>query len=85
MPGAERQPPVRLSKRTLKAPQVFRSLSRTAVQAAVGQADILITTTRGKGPLIEADWIPPGTHIIAIGTDQRGKQEFDPQILVGQK
>jgi len=50
-------------------------------QAAVGQADILITTTRGKGPLIEADWIPPGTHIIAIGTDQRGKQEFDPQIF----
>ncbi|NRH25386.1 ornithine cyclodeaminase/alanine dehydrogenase [Pantoea sp. PNA 14-12] len=50
-------------------------------QAAVGQADILITTTRGKGPLIEADWILPGTHIIAIGTDQRGKQEFDPQIF----
>jgi putative NADPH-quinone reductase len=28
---------------------------------AVEQADILITTTRGKGSLVEADWVKPGT------------------------
>lgn len=50
-------------------------------QAAVEQADILITTTRGKGSLVEADWVKPGTHIVAIGTDQRGKQELDPEIF----
>jgi len=50
-------------------------------KAAVEQADILITTTRGKGSLVEADWVKPGTHIIAIGTDQRGKQELDPEIF----
>ncbi len=48
---------------------------------AVEQADILITTTRGKGPLVEADWVKPGTHIVAIGTDQQGKQELDPDIF----
>jgi alanine dehydrogenase len=48
---------------------------------AVEQADILITTTRGKGPLVEADWVRPGTHIVAIGTDQQGKQELDPEIF----
>lgn len=48
---------------------------------AVEQADILITTTRGKGSLVEADWVKPGTHIVAIGTDQRGKQELDPEIF----
>ena len=26
-------------------------------------------------------WIKPGTHINAIGTDTRGKQELDPQIF----
>ena len=26
-------------------------------QAAVGQADILVTTTRGKGSLVEAAWV----------------------------
>ena len=50
-------------------------------QEAVGQADILITTTRGKGSLVEASWVKPGTHIVAIGTDQRGKQELDPELF----
>lgn len=48
---------------------------------AVEQADILITTTRGKGSLVEVGWVKPGTHIVAIGTDQRGKQELDPEIF----
>lgn len=48
---------------------------------AVEQADILVTTTRGKGSLVEAGWVKPGTHIVAIGTDQRGKQELDPEIF----
>ncbi|WP_144172280.1 ornithine cyclodeaminase family protein [Pseudomonas sp. Kh13] len=50
-------------------------------KAAVEQADILITTTRGKGSLVEASWVKPGTHIIAIGTDMKGKQEFEPEIF----
>ncbi|SPA53845.1 ornithine cyclodeaminase family protein [Cupriavidus taiwanensis] len=50
-------------------------------KAAVEQADILITATRGKGPLVEAGWVKPGTHIVAIGTDQKGKQELDPEIF----
>ncbi len=48
---------------------------------AVERADILITTTRGKGSLVEAEWVKPGTHIVAIGTDQRGKQELEPEIF----
>jgi ornithine cyclodeaminase/alanine dehydrogenase len=48
---------------------------------AVEQADILITTTRGKGSLVEASWVKAGTHIVAIGTDQQGKQELDPELF----
>ncbi|WP_343593323.1 ornithine cyclodeaminase family protein [Paracidovorax wautersii] len=54
-------------------------------QAAVEQADILVTTTRGKGSLVEAAWVRPGTHIVAIGTDTYGKQEFEPEIFKGAK
>lgn len=50
-------------------------------QEAVEQADVLITTTRGTGSLVKAAWVKPGTHIVAIGTDQRGKQEFEPEIF----
>lgn len=48
---------------------------------AVEKGDILITTTRGKGDVVQADWVRPGTHIVAIGTDQRGKQELDPELF----
>jgi len=50
-------------------------------QQAVEKADILITTTRGLGAPVEAAWVKPGTHIVAIGTDQRGKQELEPEIF----
>jgi ornithine cyclodeaminase/alanine dehydrogenase len=48
---------------------------------AVEQADVLVTTTRGKGSLVESAWVQPGTHIVAIGTDTHGKQEFEPSIF----
>ena len=50
-------------------------------QDAVEQADILVTTTRGKGSLVEAAWVRAGTHIVAIGTDARGKQELEPEVF----
>jgi alanine dehydrogenase len=50
-------------------------------QDAVEQADILVTTTRGKGSLVDAAWVRPGTHIVAIGTDTQGKQELEPEIF----
>jgi len=58
-------------------PVVMAASKRDAVE----QADILITTTRGKGSLVEAEWIKPGTHIVAIGTDAPGKQELAPEIF----
>ena len=61
----------------LGIPVVMASSKKEAVE----QADILITTTRGKGSLVEAGWVKPGTHIVAIGTDQQGKQELDPEIF----
>lgn len=61
----------------LAIPVVAANSKREAVE----QADILVTTTRGKGPLVEAGWVKPGTHIVAIGTDQRGKQELEPEIF----
>ncbi len=34
-------------------------------QAAVEKADVLVTTTRGKGSVVEASWVKKGTHIVA--------------------
>jgi len=43
-------------------------------------ADIVSTTTPVREPIIEADWIEPGTHINAMGADAQGKQEFSSEL-----
>jgi alanine dehydrogenase len=44
-------------------------------------SDILATVTPSDTPLVQRDWVRPGTHINAIGADAQGKQELDPEIL----
>lgn len=48
---------------------------------ACGNADIIVTTTAARTPLIDASWIRPGVHITAIGADAPGKHELDPRLL----
>ncbi|MEZ0113614.1 ornithine cyclodeaminase/alanine dehydrogenase-like protein (mu-crystallin family) [Catenulispora sp. EB89] len=43
--------------------------------------DILITATGSTQPLVEADWLAPGTHITAMGADDAGKVELAPACL----
>jgi alanine dehydrogenase len=53
----------------------------TAVQ---GQ-DIVVTTTPSTTPVVQRDWVAPGTHLNAIGADAQGKQELDAAILTAAK
>jgi ornithine cyclodeaminase/alanine dehydrogenase len=64
-------------ERDFQIPVTLAACARDAVQ----KADILITATRGKGSLVQANWVKPGTHIVAIGTDACGKQELDPELF----
>jgi ornithine cyclodeaminase len=47
------------------------------------QADVIITITSAFEPLLMRDWIKPGTHIACMGTDTKGKQEVDPELVAG--
>jgi ornithine cyclodeaminase len=44
-------------------------------------ANLIVTCTPSTTPLLKADWIRPGTHITAVGSDTAEKQELDPAIL----
>lgn len=55
------------------------------VRRCVDGADIVVTTTPSRKPLVDASWIKSGAHINAIGADARGKQELDPRILKNAK
>jgi alanine dehydrogenase len=51
------------------------------ISDCVKQADIVVTTTPVRKPIVKSEWIKEGTHINAIGADARGKEELEPAIL----
>ncbi|QDZ12497.1 ectoine utilization protein EutC [Devosia ginsengisoli] len=56
------------------------SVAATA-EAAVAEADIIVTTTPSSTPLIRAEWLRPGQHLTAMGSDAEHKNEIDPAAL----
>jgi alanine dehydrogenase len=51
------------------------------VAQAIDQADIVVTTTPSKKPLVLETWVSEGTHFNCIGADAPLKEELDPAIL----
>jgi ornithine cyclodeaminase len=48
---------------------------------AVATSDLIVTTTPSRAPLIQAEWMQPGTHITAMGSDFPEKQELAVDVL----
>ena len=51
------------------------------VQAAVDGAEIVVTVTASRSPVLRAEWLAPGALVIAIGSDGPQKQELDVDVL----
>ena len=50
-------------------------------ERAAAFADIIVTTTPATAPILRAEWLRPGQHVTAMGSDQPGKNELDPHCL----
>ena len=62
-----------------------KARAATAAAEAVTGQDIVVTTTPSRTPVVERQWVSPGTHINAIGADAAGKQELAAAILTAAK
>jgi ornithine cyclodeaminase/alanine dehydrogenase-like protein (mu-crystallin family) len=51
------------------------------VHRAARDADIIITTTPSREPILFSDSVKAGAHIVAIGSDAAGKQEIDAELV----
>lgn len=73
-------------------PEMLPNLEKVAAEAGLPfeaveldgmvEADVIISITSSFDAILGADQVSPGTHIACMGTDTKGKQEVDPQLLV---
>ncbi|QIB68813.1 ornithine cyclodeaminase family protein [Aminipila butyrica] len=72
-------------KDEVEAQEKVRVVLCDTPEEAMKGADIAISTTPSKKYLVERAWVQPGTHIIAVGADMAGKNEWDPEVFRGAK
>jgi ornithine cyclodeaminase len=56
-------------------------IQAASIADVVGRSDVVVTTTPAKAPFLRADWLHPGLHITAMGSDAEEKNELDPAVL----
>ena len=82
--GMEPQPgdarPLRAG-RSSRNSRSFADPASTNLEQMVRGADVVVTVTPARGPIVMDDWIAPGTHIAAVGADKKrrpGARTEDP-------
>lgn len=47
----------------------------------LASSQLVVTTTPAEHPVLRCEWLHPGLHVTAMGSDQAGKNEIDPAAL----
>jgi ornithine cyclodeaminase/alanine dehydrogenase-like protein (mu-crystallin family) len=50
-------------------------------QEAVAGADVVVTATTAREPVLRRDWLTPGVHINAVGASQPSARELDGETV----
>ncbi len=67
-------------RREAFAQKVNAHATATAEEAIRG-ADIIVTATYAKDPVIENDWVAPGAHVNAIGSNKPQRRELAAELV----
>jgi ornithine cyclodeaminase/alanine dehydrogenase-like protein (mu-crystallin family) len=63
------------------ATSFVRDVEVVLPEVAAREADVLVTVTPATDPIVADEWIRPGTHINAVGSDTKGKGELAPRLV----
>ena len=53
----------------------------TGVEAAVREADVIITMTTARDPVLRGAWLKPGAHVNAAGVNWASRREVDDEVV----
>jgi len=75
--------PNRMARYVEEMPDIVgvNCVAAQSVQEVVTASDLLITATPSSQPYVRAQWLHPGLHITAMGSDAPYKQELESQVL----
>ena len=65
----------------MRASHGIEAVACESAEDASRQADILITATPSREPIVSAAWLKAGMHVTAVGSDTPGKQELEAACL----
>lgn len=65
----------------MSAEQPFPIEAVDSVESAVRNADLIVTATSSKEPVLQRDWIAPGTHLNVVGSSISTDREVDTATM----
>jgi alanine dehydrogenase len=68
------------TRRSEFAKQTGARAAKTAEEAVRG-ADIVVTATFSKEPVLEAAWVAPGAHVNAMGSNRADRRELPSELI----
>jgi ornithine cyclodeaminase len=52
-----------------------------SVEEVIRESELVTTSTPSREPFVKAEWLHPGLHITAMGSDAEHKQELYPEVI----
>jgi thiomorpholine-carboxylate dehydrogenase len=76
---------IRVWSRTPERAQAFArthgAIACATAQAAVDQADVVVTVTNAQAPVLRGAWLKPGAHVNAVGANRPTWRELDDDAM----
>jgi thiomorpholine-carboxylate dehydrogenase len=61
--------------------QEIGATATSSAEEAVRDADVIVTVTSAKAPVLEGDWLKPGCHVNAVGACRPDWRELDNEAM----
>ena len=71
----------RSEERRLAFAQKVNARATASAEEAIRGADIIVTATYAKDPVLEDAWVKPGAHINAIGSNNPQQREIPAELI----
>lgn len=61
--------------------RVPAEIAVTDARTAAARADVIVTATGAAEPVLLGEWVRPGTHVVAVGSNNPAHREVDRMLL----